>query len=437
MGVASAITSTIKSFVRQLLQQNSKLASSTSKSQMLASSTVKGGRTSAAAALGMIKSKGLASRVRSMASSSSEKVTIELPESSFSTYNLDAPSLSVELSKDELLQMYKDMTVVRRLEMASDALYKAKKIRGFCHLSTGQEAVAVGIEHAITKDDTIITAYRCHGFAYMRGASVKGVIGELLGRRDGVSFGKGGSMHMFAKNFYGGNGIVGAQVPVGLGIAFAHQYKNEKCATFTLYGDGASNQGQIFESYNMAKLWNIPCIFVCENNKYGMGTAAARSSAMTDYYKRGQYIPGLKINGMDVIASYAGAKYAKEWTNEGKGPLVLEYETYRYGGHSMSDPGTTYRTREEIQQMRSSNDPITGLKHRLVDLGIATEAELKAVDKEARSYVESQVAEAEASAPPEATARILFEDVYVRGTEIPVLRGRIPSENYSFADEKN
>lgn len=331
--------------------------------------------------------------------------------------------------------MYKEMTVIRRMEMAADALYKAKKIRGFCHLSTGQEAVAVGIEHAITKVDSVITSYRCHGFAYMRGASVKGVIAELLGRRDGVSYGKGGSMHMFAKNFYGGNGIVGAQVPVGLGLAFNHKYRNEPGATFALYGDGASNQGQIFESYNMAKLWNIPVIFACENNKYGMGTSASRSSALTDYYTRGQYIPGLKINGMDVIASYVGSKFAKDWTAAGKGPLVLEYETYRYGGHSMSDPGTTYRTREEIQQMRSSRDPITGLKARLIEAGIADEKELKEVDKAARKYVDEQVAEAEASLPPNAEPKILFEDVYVRGTEIPVLRGRIPEENYSFASQ--
>lgn len=360
-------------------------------------------------------------------------MTISLPENTFHTYNFEAPASDVEISKSELLQMYKDMTVVRRLEMASDALYKAKKIRGFCHLSTGQEAVAVGIEHAITRADSVITAYRCHGFAYMRGASVKGVIGELLGKRSGVSYGKGGSMHMFAKNFFGGNGIVGAQVPVGAGLAFAHKYNNENSATFNLYGDGASNQGQIFESYNMAKLWDLPCVFACENNKYGMGTSASRSSALTDYYKRGQYIPGLKVNGMDVVAVYQASKLAKEWTTSGNGPLVMEFETYRYGGHSMSDPGTTYRSREEIQQMRSQNDPITGLKNRLLDLEIATEKELKAVDKEARAYVESQVAEAEASAPPEAKPQILFEDVYVPGTEIPVLRGRIPEENWSFA----
>ena len=373
----------------------------------------------------------MAAAARSMATAT-DKHTISLPSSTFETYELDAPPLDVELTSDELIQMYKDMVVVRRLEMAADALYKAKKIRGFCHLSTGQEAIAAGIEHAINKTDSVITSYRCHGFAYMRGASVKSILGELLGRRVGVSYGKGGSMHMFTNGFYGGNGIVGAQVPVGTGLAFAHKYRGENAATIALYGDGASNQGQIFESYNMAKLWNIPCIFACENNKYGMGTSAARSSALTKYYQRGQYIPGLKINGMDVVAVYQGTKFAKEWTSSGKGPIVLEFETYRYGGHSMSDPGTTYRTREEIQHMRSSNDPLAGLKLRLLDMKVISEEELKKIDKDARAYVDKDVAEAEAAPPPDAEPKILFEDVYVPGTEIPVLRGRIPQENWSF-----
>jgi len=252
------------------------------------------------------------------------------------------------------------------MEMAADRLYKEKKIRGFCHLSTGQEAVAVGIEHGITKEDHLITAYRCHGFALMRGGTVKSIIGELLGRREGIAFGKGGSMHMFSTGFYGGNGIVGAQVPVGAGIAFANQYEGKDNVTLALYGDGASNQGQVFEAYNMAKLWKLPIIFGCESkknqrpllvksyantsqdNKYGMGTAANRSSALTDYYKRGQYIPGLKINGMDVLAVKSAVEYGKRWCSEGKGPLVYEYVTYRYGGHSMSDPGTTYRVRISV-----------------------------------------------------------------------------------------
>ncbi len=321
------------------------------------------------------------------------------------------------------------------MEMSTDQAYKAKKVRGFCHLSIGQEAVSVGIEHAINKKDTIITSYRCHAFAYMRGASVKEVVGELMGKRCGVTYGKGGSMHMFTNGFYGGNGIVGAQVPLGAGLAFAHKYNGEQAATFNLYGDGAANQGQVYESFNMAKLWNLPCIFVCENNKYGLGTAASRSSAMTEYYKRAQYIPGLKCNGMDVLATLQAAKFAKDWCISGKGPLVLEYETYRYGGHSMSDPGTTYRTREEIAHMRSTSDCIAGLKAKLIELGIATEEEIKAMDKECRTQVEKEIAEADAAPPPEAKFDILFEDVYAPGSEVPFLRGRISDDSWYFDKE--
>lgn len=364
--------------------------------------------------------------------STESNLSIQLPETNFEPYMLEPPSTTLNVSKDTLLQMYKDMTIIRRMEMACDALYKAKKIRGFCHLSIGQEAIAVGIENAITKIDSVITSYRCHGFTYMRGASVEAVLAELMGKRSGVSFGKGGSMHLFAPGFYGGNGIVGAQVPLGTGLAFAHQYKNEDACSFTLYGDGAANQGQVFESFNMAKLFNLPVVYCCENNKYGMGTAASRSSASTEYYKRGQYIPGLKVNGMDVLSVYQASKFAKDWCVSGKGPLLLEFETYRYGGHSMSDPGTTYRTREEIQNMRSQNDPITALKLKLLDLGIATEQEIKSYDKSARKYVEDQVAKADASAPPEAKLSILFEDVYLKGSETPTLRGRIKEDTWDF-----
>ncbi|ROW17550.1 hypothetical protein VPNG_00523 [Cytospora leucostoma] len=366
-------------------------------------------------------------------SSEDEPFTVTLSDESFETYELDPPPYTVEVTKKELKDMYREMIVTRQLEMASDRLYKEKKIRGFCHLAVGQEAVSTGIEHAITREDDIITAYRCHGFAYMRGATVRSIIGELLGRREGISYGKGGSMHMFAKNFYGGNGIVGAQVPVGAGLAFAHKYTGRKNVSIVLYGDGASNQGQVFEAYNMAKLWNLPAIFGCENNKYGMGTSAARSSALTEYYKRGQYIPGLKINGMDVLAVKAAVKYSKEWTNAGNGPLVLEYVTYRYGGHSMSDPGTTYRTREEVQRMRSTNDPISGLKTHIVEWGVATEDEVKAIDKEARAFVNEEVAIAEAMPEPEAIPKICYEDIYVRGSEPPFIRGRVPEENFYFA----
>ncbi|KAL9112595.1 MAG: hypothetical protein Q9227_003166 [Pyrenula ochraceoflavens] len=360
--------------------------------------------------------------------------TVRLSDESFETYELDPPPYTLETTKKELKRMYYDMVSIRRMEMAADRLYKEKKIRGFCHLSTGQEAVAAGIEHALSKEDHLITAYRCHGFALMRGGTVRSIIGELLGRRHGIAYGKGGSMHMFAKGFYGGNGIVGAQVPVGAGIAFANQYNDAQNTTVCLYGDGASNQGQVFEAFNMAKLWNLPIIFGCENNKYGMGTSAARAAALTEYYKRGQYIPGLKVNGMDVLAVKAAVQYGKQYTKAGSGPLVYEYVTYRYGGHSMSDPGTTYRTREEIQRMRSTNDPIAGLKQKLIDWSVTTEDELKSIDKEARSYVDEEVAEAEKMAVPDATPQILFEDIYVRGSEPAFLRGRTPDENYYYPE---
>lgn len=374
----------------------------------------------------------LATEANTEISNLNDIVQIELPNYSFEGYMLEPPELNYETEKGTLLQMYKDMVVIRRMEMAADALYKAKKIRGFCHLSIGQEAIAVGIENAITKKDDIITSYRCHGITYMRGSSVQEVLAELMGRRSGVSRGKGGSMHMYCDGFYGGNGIVGAQVPLGAGLAFAHHYRDQKNCTWTMYGDGAANQGQVFEAFNMAKLWDLPCIFTCENNKYGMGTSAARSSAMTEYYKRGQYIPGLKVNGMDILAVYQAAKFAKDWTANDNGPLVIEFETYRYGGHSMSDPGTTYRTREEVQNMRSKNDPIAGLKAHLLEFNIATEAEIKAFDKSARKYVDEQVKLADASPPPEAKMDILFEDVYVPGSEVPVLRGRIRDDSWSF-----
>ncbi|EGE08502.1 pyruvate dehydrogenase E1 component subunit alpha [Trichophyton mentagrophytes] len=358
--------------------------------------------------------------------------SVKLSDESFETYELDPPPYTLKTTKKELKQMYYDMVSIRRMEMAADRLYKEKKIRGFCHLSTGQEAVATGIEHAITPDDKLITAYRCHGFAMMRGGTVRSIIGELLGRREGIAYGKGGSMHMFAKNFFGGNGIVGAQVPVGAGLAFAQQYNGEANTTVCLYGDGASNQGQVFEAFNMAKLWNLPVMFGCENNKYGMGTAANRSSALTDYYKRGQYIPGIKVNGMDVLAIKAAVQYGREYTVSGQGPLVFEYVTYRYGGHSMSDPGTTYRTREEIQRMRSTNDPIAGLKQKLLDWNITSEEELKAIDKDARSMVDEEVAIAEKMPVPDATPRILFEDIYVRGSEPKWMRGRTADETFYY-----
>jgi len=323
------------------------------------------------------------------------------------------------------------MTLMRRMEMAADALYRQKLIRGFCHLATGQEAVSVGMESAMNPDDRVITSYRCHPFAVLRGGTVKGVLAELLGRQDGMSNGKGGSMHIFTPSFFGGNGIVGAQVPLGAGLALAQQYTGKTdVATFTLYGDGASNQGQVFEAFNIAKLWNLPCIFVCENNKYGMGTSAERSSANTSYYTRGDSIPGIQVNAMDIIAVHQSVKFAKQWVSDGKGPLLMEFVTYRYGGHSMSDPGTTYRTRDEVQKMRSTQDPIRGLQKYIEDWGLATEEELKAIDKESKTEVDKAVEEAKKS--PEPDMNDFWTDIYYKGTEPPFMRGREREEIHYF-----
>ncbi|EKM76163.1 hypothetical protein AGABI1DRAFT_115931 [Agaricus bisporus var. burnettii JB137-S8] len=361
----------------------------------------------------------------------SQPLTVKIHEESFHSYNCDKPDLEVQVTRDELLKMYRQMQTMRRMEMAADALYKAKLVRGFCHLAIGQEAVSVGLENGIEKNDRVITAYRCHPFAVMRGGTITGVLGELLGRQVGMSHGKGGSMHIFTPTFFGGNGIVGAQVPVGTGISFAQKYLGEKHCTFTLYGDGASNQGQVFESFNMAKLWNLPTVFVCENNKYGMGTSAERSSSNTQYFTRGDKIPGLQVNGMDIIATKQAVQFARQWAVEKEnGPLLLEFVTYRYGGHSMSDPGTTYRTREEVQRMRSTQDPIRGLQRYIEEWGIATEQELKALDKAAKAEVDAAVEEAKAS--PEPLDKDLWTDIYYKGTEPPFMRGREREEVHHY-----
>ncbi|TPX51712.1 pyruvate dehydrogenase (acetyl-transferring) [Synchytrium endobioticum] len=368
----------------------------------------------------------LATASADVPSSNDPEYTFQLPEDSFQTHNFQPPQLSTKATKSELLTLYRQMLSIRRLETACDQLYKSKLIRGFCHLSTGQEAVAAGMEAAIIKQDSVITAYRCHGFAYLRGSTPFSIIAELMGRKDGSSKGKGGSMHLFAPEFYGGNGIVGAQVPIGAGIGFAHKYRGSKTATFALYGDGAANQGQVFEAYNMAKLWDLPVVFVCENNQYGMGTSAHRAAASTKYYTRGDYVPGLRVNGMDVLVVREACRAARDWCVNGNGPLVMEMVTYRYGGHSMSDPGTTYRTREEIQHMRSTRDCITGLRTRILEVGAASEDELKKIDKEARAEIDEAVNQAKAS--PEPDSRELFTEIYAPGSNPEFIRGVTPDD---------
>nr|XP_020839943.1 pyruvate dehydrogenase E1 component subunit alpha, mitochondrial-like [Phascolarctos cinereus] len=300
----------------------------------------------------------------------------------------EGPPVQAVLTRDEGLKYYKNMQTVRRMELKADQLYKQKIIRGFCHLYDGQEACCVGIEAAINPSDHVITAYRAHGFTYGRGLSVREILAELTGRKGGCAKGKGGSMHMYAKNFYGGNGIVGAQVPLGAGVALACKYSGKDEVCFTLYGDGAANQGQVFETYNMAALWKLPCIFVCENNRYGMGTSVERAAASTDYYKRGDYIPGIRVDGMDILCVREAAKFAAAHCRSGKGPILMELQTYRYHGHSMSDPGISYRSRQEVQEVRSKSDPIMLHKERMVNSKLASVEELKEIDIEVRKEVE-------------------------------------------------
>ncbi|KAK4598270.1 hypothetical protein RGQ29_015657 [Quercus rubra] len=332
----------------------------------------------------------------------------------FTSHRCESPSRSVETTPSELLSFFRDMATMRRMEIAADSLYKAKLIRGFCHLYDGQEAVAVGMEAAITKKDSIITAYRDHCTFLGRGGTLLEVFSELMGRIGGCSKGKGGSMHFYKKDsgFYGGHGIVGAQVPLGCGLAFAQKYKKDGTVTFALYGDGAANQGQLFEALNISALWDLPAILVCENNHYGMGTAEWRAAKSPAYYKRGDYVPGLKVDGMDALAVKQACKFAKEHALK-NGPIILEMDTYRYHGHSMSDPGSTYRTRDEISGVRQERDPIERIRKLILSHDLATEKELKDTEKEVRKLVDDAIAQAKESPMPE--PHELFTNVYAKG----------------------
>jgi pyruvate dehydrogenase E1 component alpha subunit len=289
-----------------------------------------------------------------------------------------------------LKQFFHDMVLIRRFEERAGQLYGMGLIGGFCHLYIGQEAVVVGLKAALKEGDTIVTSYRDHGHMLACDMDPKGVMAELTGRREGYSRGKGGSMHMFSreKNFFGGHGIVGAQVPIGTGLAFAHRYRDNKQISVTFLGDGAINQGQVYESFNMAALWKLPVVYVIENNRYGMGTSVDRASARTDLFHRGVAygIPGEQVDGMDVVAVYEAGQKAIEHARSGEGPIVLEMLTYRYRGHSMSDPAK-YRTRDEVNKMRAEHDPIDHLRLRLVENKVATDAELTATERKVREIV--------------------------------------------------
>ncbi|EDW01865.1 probable pyruvate dehydrogenase E1 component subunit alpha, mitochondrial [Drosophila grimshawi] len=341
-------------------------------------------------------------------------------ENTFKCYELPkGPQMDVELSREDALKMYRQMVEVRRIENTCGNMYKARQVRGFCHLYSGQEAVAVGMCAVLRKFDSVITAYRSHGWTYLMGVSAQGLIGELVGVKSGCSRGKGGSMHTYGDNFYGGNGIVGAQVPIGAGIALAHRYRGDGGVCVTCYGDGAANQGQVFEAFNMAKLWCLPCIFVCENNQYGMGTHVARHAALTDFYMRGQYLPGLWVDGNEVLAVRSATEFAVDYAVK-HGPIVLEMYTYRFEGHSMSDPGKSYRSREEVSKVRADRDPIDSFRTQIIKLCLAEEAELKKIDAEVRAEVAEVVKKV--LADREVGLDELATDVYSKNVE-PKIRG--------------
>lgn len=319
-----------------------------------------------------------------------------------------------DASDDQLLNFYQQMLLIRRFEERAGQLYGLGLIGGFCHLYIGQEAVAIGLQSALDGDkDSVITGYRDHGHMLAYGIDPKVIMAELTGRQAGISKGKGGSMHMFSTEhkFYGGHGIVGAQVALGGGLAFAHKYNEDGGICLAYFGDGAANQGQVYETFNMAALWNLPIVFVIENNQYAMGTAVSRSSAETEFYRRGTAfrIPGMEVNGMDVLEVRAAAEVAFAHVREGNGPVLMELNTYRYRGHSMSDPAK-YRTREEVQDQRDHNDPIEALKKLLIEHG-KSEEDLKTIDKEIRAKVADAADFAENSPEPEAAE--LYTDILV------------------------
>ncbi|MFQ5563915.1 MAG: pyruvate dehydrogenase (acetyl-transferring) E1 component subunit alpha [Parvularculaceae bacterium] len=319
---------------------------------------------------------------------------------------------NLKATRKELLQYYRDMLLIRRFEEKAGQLYGMGHIGGFCHLYIGQEAVVVGVEAVKQDGDQVITGYRDHGHMLACGMNPKGVMAELTGRADGYSKGKGGSMHMFSKEreFYGGHGIVGAPAPIGVGLAFANRYRNEKKVSLTYYGDGAANQGQTFEAMNMAQLWKLPVVFVIENNQYAMGTSIKRSHSDTHLYRRGASfgIPGAEVDGMDVLAVREAARDAIEHARSGKGPYILEMKTYRYRGHSMSDPAK-YRTREEVNEVREHNDPIKRCEQRIIEAEYADEAALKKIDKEIKQTI-LEAAEF-AIESPEPAPEALYRDV--------------------------
>jgi pyruvate dehydrogenase E1 component alpha subunit len=321
------------------------------------------------------------------------------------------------VGKDELLKFYQDMLLIRRFEERAGQLYGMGLIGGFCHLYIGQEAIAVGMQSIQQKGDQIITGYRDHGHMLAAGMDPKEVMAELTGRAGGSSRGKGGSMHMFdiETGFYGGHGIVGAQVALGTGLALANHYKGNGNVSYAYFGDGAANQGQVYESFNMAQLWKLPVVYVVENNQYAMGTSVERSASETAFHKRGVSfrIPGEEVDGMDIVAVREAGARATEHARSGQGPYILEMKTYRYRGHSMSDPAK-YRTKEEVDEVKQTRDPIDHIKERLAKAGV-TEDDLKGIDAEVKRIVAEAAEFARTSPEPDPSE--LYTDVYLEAAQ--------------------
>ena len=317
-------------------------------------------------------------------------------------------------TQEQLCAFYRQMLLIRRFEEKASQLYGMGLIGGFCHLYIGQEAVVTGVQQAIDTDDAVITSYRDHGHMLACGMDPKGIMAELTGRVDGFSKGKGGSMHMFSveKQFYGGHGIVGAQVPLGTGIAFAHHYRQNKRLCATYFGDGSVNQGQVYEAFNMAALWKLPVLYIIENNQYAMGTSVERSSATTDLYRRGEAfgVPGVQVDGMDVLKVYEAACKAADYVRSGKGPMILEMQTYRYRGHSMSDPAK-YRSKEEVSRYKERHDPLLMLKSHMYEQYEVPEETVKTIEQEIKAIVNDAAEFAKQSPEPDLSA--LYADVLI------------------------
>ncbi|KAK9296293.1 hypothetical protein QLX08_009629 [Tetragonisca angustula] len=347
-------------------------------------------------------------------------------EAKYDLYRLESgPLEKVTMNEEEATYALRTMFYIRRMETKAAELYRSRLINGFLHLYAGQEAIAVGAKMSVLEKDCVISAYRCHGFAVVFGVPARNVFAELMGRKTGVSRGKGGSMHMYANQFYGGDGIVGGQVPIGTGLGLAQKYKGTGGVSWTFYGDGAANQGQVHEAYNMSKLWNLPVVYICENNKYAMGTSVDRHSANTNLYTRGDLIPGVRVDGMRVMDVREAMKFARDYALR-NGPILLEMVTYRYYGHSMSDPGISYRSREEVKTIQTERDPIELLSKLIVENGVKTEAEIVELRQSTYKAVDDEMEQAKADSYPEMSE--MATDVYVKPLE--KVRGKAPWEIY-------